>query len=61
MMEAIAMNGGKLQIIFRTLFLSLASKCLSGGSSLSTDVHVGAAGIGGTGYKWAKTQNLLCA
>lgn len=55
------MNGGKLQIIFRTLFLSLASKCLSGGSSLSTDVHMGAACVGGAGYKWAKTQNLLCA
>ena len=50
---------GKLQTVFRSSLLSPVSECLSGDSSVSTDMHLGTARLEGLRYKQVKTQNLL--
>ena len=52
---------GKLHTVLRSPLLSPGFECLSGDSSVSTDMHLGTACLEGLRYKQVKTQNfLLC-
>ena len=50
---------GKLYTVLRSSLLSPGSECLSGDTSVSTDVHLGTPCLERLRYKQVKTQNLL--
>lgn len=52
-------NPGKLQTDFRSSLCSPVSECLSGDSSVSTDVHLGTVHLEGLRYKQVKTEPAL--